>query len=107
MGFGVLLLFRYHKTVSTDLRWHFSPRTLTYSEKHYHAEHWQQGRDHHTDENGQFLGSLLLGRPLRGAPWVLLQGLAGWYGPRLRLIDAGGQAVVEKGSPLRHVETCL
>lgn len=80
---------------------------LTYSEKHYHAEHRQQGRDHHTEEDGQFLRLPLMGRPLPRAARVLLQGLPGrgWLQPGF--IDAGGEAVVEERSPLCHSETCL
>lgn len=94
MEFGVPLVLTYHKTACTDLRWHIAPWALTYPEKHHHAEHWQQGRDHHTEESGEFLRALrlrlLLHGPLPGTPRVLVQGLAGRRAPRLGLIDAGG-----------------
>lgn len=89
MGFGVPLLSSYQKKGGTDLCWHISPRALTYSEKHYHAEHRQQGRDHHTEESGEFR-SMRLRRPLPGTSRVVFRGLAGRWAPRLRLIDAGG-----------------
>ena len=107
MGFGVSLGFIRHTTVCSDFGGPLLSSPLTYSEKQYHAEHWQQGRDHHTEEDGQFLRLPLLGRPLPGAARVLLQGLAGRRWAVLGFIDAGGEAVVEERSPLCHSETCL
>lgn len=107
MGLGAALLLRHHITVCSDLRTHLLPPALTYSEEHHHAEHGQQGGDHHTEEDGQFLRLPLLSGPLPGAARVLCQGLAGGRGPPLGLIDAGGEAVVEKRSPLCHDEACL
>ena len=80
---------------------------LTYSEEHHHAQHGQQGGDDHAEERRQFPGLLLVGSPLPGAPRPLLRGLAGLRAPPLRLIDAGGEAVVEKRSPLGHGEAWL
>lgn len=107
MGFGVPVFFRHHKTVCSDSSWHLLPSALTYSEKHYHAEHGQQGGDHHTEEDGEFLWLPLMRRPLPGGARLLLQGLPGWRWPQLGFIDAGGEAVVEKRSPLCHGEACL
>lgn len=106
MGFGVSYLslkgvqwFIYHG--------HLISSALTYSEKHYHAEHWQQGRYHYTDEDGEFLWLPLMARLLPGAAMVLYHGQPERRWPRLGFIDAGGEAVVEKRSPLCHSETCL
>lgn len=107
MEFGVPPLFIHHITVCSDLSGHLLTSALTYPEKHYHAEHGQQGRDHHTEEDGEFLWLPLMGRPLPGAARVLHQGLPQRRWPRLGFIDAGGEAVVEKRSPLCHNETCL
>lgn len=92
----------YHRECALILRvW------LTYSEKHNHAEHWQQGRDDHTEENWQFLWLPLLSRPLPGAAGVLLHGLPGRRWLRFGFIDACWEAIVEERSPLCHCEPCL
>lgn len=91
----------------SDSSGHVLSSALTYSEKHYHAEHRQQGGDHHTEEDGEFLRLPLLRRPLPGAARLLLRGLPGRRWPRLGFIDAGGEAVVEKRSPLCHSESWL
>lgn len=104
MGFGVHPLFGHHKAVCSDLSVHLLSSALTYSEKHHHAEHRQQGGDHHTDEDGEFLWLSLLAGPLPGAARVLHQDLPWRRRPRLGLIDAGGEAVVEERSPLCHGE---
>lgn len=77
---------------------------LTDPEEDHHAEHGQQRGDHHAEEHGQFL-RLPLRRPLPGASRVLSHGLSGRRGPKLGIIDAGGEAVMEKRSPLCHDES--
>lgn len=77
---------------------------LTYPEEDHHAEHGQQGGDHHTEEHRQFLRLPLLSGLLPGGARVLLHGLSGRRCPRVGVIDAGGEAVVEERSPLGHGE---
>lgn len=78
--------------------------SLTYSEKHHHAEHRQQGGDNHAEERRQLLG--LLAGALPRVPRVLLRAMAAGGRTPLGLIDAGGEAVVEERSSLRHGESC-
>lgn len=77
---------------------------LTDPEEHHHAEHGQQSGDDHPEERRQLLLlPLRAGGPRPGAAGPPLRGLAGRGGPRLGLIHAGAQPVVEEGGPLRHV----
>lgn len=78
---------------------------LTDPEKEHHAEHGQQGGDHHTEEGGQLLRLPVLGRPPPLAARVLLRGLAERRWALLGFIDAVGEAVVEERRPLCHDES--
>lgn len=96
MGFGI------RETLCRDLSESVATG-LTYSEKHHHAEHGQQGGDDHAEEDRQFPG--LVAWRLSGVARVLLPGLRGRRWPQLGFIYAGGEPVVKKRSPLCHHET--
>lgn len=70
--------------------------SLTYSEENHHAEHGQQGGDNHAEERRQLLGLPLLAGAFPDVPRLLLRAMAA----------AGGEAVVEERSLLRHGESC-